>query len=278
MERKCYAKVNLTLDSLLKRDDGYHEIDSIMVRINLFDKLIIKKNKENKFNYETNLPDICALEDNLIYKAWDLLKDRVDENGVDVTLIKIIPLAAGLAGGSTDAAEMIKGLDKLWDLGLTLDEKMSLGKRLGADIPFFFLESNARAQGIGEILTPFTNKLKMKLLLINDGTEISSAFVYKRLGDYGVIDTSEIIEKLHKGEKSAISGFRNVMEDVIFENFPHIREICSRIEDIGAEKALVSGSGASVFGVFTDDKSLEFAYDKLSGKYKFVEKVELVDD
>ena len=83
MERKCYAKVNLTLDSLSKRDDGYHEIDSIMVRINLFDKLIIKKNKENKFNYETNLPDICALEDNLIYKAWDLLKDRVDENGVD---------------------------------------------------------------------------------------------------------------------------------------------------------------------------------------------------
>ena len=118
----------------------------------------------------------------------------------------------------------------------------------------------------------------MKLLLINDGTEISSAFVYKRLGDYGVIDTTGIIEKLRKGEKSAISGFRNVMEDVIFENFPHIREICSRLEDIGAEKALVSGSGASVFGVFTDDSSLDLAYEKLTGKYKFVEKVELVDD
>ena len=143
MERKCYAKVNLTLDSLSKRDDGYHEIDSIMVRINLFDKLIIKKNKENKFNYETNTPNICALEDNLIYKAWSLLKDRVDENGVDVTLIKNIPLAAGLAGGSTDCAEMIKGLDKLWDLGLTLDEKMALGKKLGADFPFFVLVSNA---------------------------------------------------------------------------------------------------------------------------------------
>lgn len=278
MERKCYAKVNLTLDSLYKREDGYHEIDSLMTRISLYDKLIINKNKDNKFTYKSNVSGICPLEENLIYKAWDLLKDRVDDNGVDVTLVKNIPLAAGLAGGSTDAAEMIKALNELWDLGLSQKEMMTYGKSLGADLPFFFLEENARAQGIGEILTPFKNKLKMKLLLVNDGTEISSAFVYKRMADYGVIDNDEIILKLSKGDASAIKDFRNVMEDVIFDAFPHLKEICMRLRDLKAENALVSGSGASIFAVFTDDDLLDKAYEEIKDDYKTVLKVELVDD
>lgn len=278
MERKCYAKVNLSLDSLYKREDGYHEIDSLMTRISLYDKLIINKNKEKKFSYKSNIEGICPLEENLIYKAWALLKDRVDDNGVDVTLIKNIPLAAGLAGGSTDAAEMIKSLNELWDLDLSKEEMMAYGKSLGADLPFFFIEENARAQGIGEILTPFTNKLNMKLLLVNDGTEISSAFVYKRMADYGVIDNDRLISKLSKGDASAIKDFRNVMEDVIFDAFPHLKEICGRLRELGAENALVSGSGASIFGVFTDDDHLDRAYEEMKDDYKTVLKVELVDD
>lgn len=278
MEKKCFAKINLTLDSLYQREDGYHEIDSIMTRINLYDKLIIKRNKENKFNFKSNKEDICKIEDNLIYKAWALLKDRVDDCGVDVELIKNIPLAAGLAGGSTDAAEMIKALNELWDLKMSREEMMDLAKGLGADLPFFFLESNARARGIGEVLTSFTNKLKMKILLINDGTEISSAFVYKRLKDYGEVDNEKIVKGLEEGNSSVIKDFRNVMEDVIYENFPHLLKIRNKLMDLGAENALVSGSGASIFGVFLDDISLDKAYKSLKNDYQKVEKVELVDD
>lgn len=278
MERKCYAKINLTLDSLKKREDGYHEIDSIMTRINLFDELIIKRNNENKFNYIASKDDICDIKDNLIYKVWDILKDRVESFGVDVKLIKNIPVAAGLAGGSTDAAEMIKALNELWDLNMTRDEMMDIGKKLGADIPFFFLESNARARGIGEKLTSFSNKLKMKILLINDGTAISSAFVYKRLKDYGTIDTERIIKDLEEGKTEVIKDFRNVMEDVIYDNFPHLLDIRNRLLDLGAENALVSGSGASIFAVFLEDKALEKAYHTLKYDYQRVLKVGLVDD
>lgn len=278
MIRKCYAKVNLTLDSLYKREDGYHEIDSIMSRIDLYDELIIEKNNKKEFNYTTNIKNLCPLEDNLIFKAYDLLKDRVKDNGIDVRLVKNIPLAAGLAGGSTDASEMIKALNELWDLKLTRQDMMEIGKKLGADIPFFFLEKNARAQGIGEILTPFNNRLKMKLLLVNDGTEISSIFVYKRLKDYGIIDTKSVIDKLENADISAIGDFTNVMEETIFENFPHILDICKDLDENKAINALVSGSGATVFGVYTDENQLDIAYKNLSSKYKFVRKVELIDD
>ncbi|WP_243342977.1 4-(cytidine 5'-diphospho)-2-C-methyl-D-erythritol kinase [Anaerococcus sp. AGMB09787] len=277
MEKNCYAKINLTLDSLYKRNDGYHEIDSIMVRIGLFDKLIINKNENGTFNFKSNV-DLGDLEDNLIYKAYALLKDRVDDQGLDVELVKNIPVAAGLAGGSTDAAEMIKALNDLWELGLSKGEMIKLGASLGADIPFFFLEKAARARGIGEILSPFTNKVNIKILLINDGTEISSAFVYNRLKDYGVIDNEKIIEGLKAGDPYVVKDFRNVMEDVIFENYPHLKEIRDILLDKGAANALVSGSGASIFGVFLDDDFYQRAYEDLKTSYKFCEKVDLIDD
>ncbi|MDO5047187.1 MAG: 4-(cytidine 5'-diphospho)-2-C-methyl-D-erythritol kinase [Anaerococcus sp.] len=278
MERKCYAKINLTLDSLYKRDDGYHEIDTIMARISLFDRLIVNTNEDNKFTYESNTDELGRVEDNLIYKAYNLLKGRVKNRGIDVKLIKNIPLAAGLAGGSTDAAEMIKALNILWDLRMDKKEMMDLGARLGADIPFFFLEKTARARGIGEILTPFTNKLNLKVLLVNDGTEISSAYVYKNLKDYGFIDNERIVRDLIEANYGVIDKFSNVMEEVIFEKFPHLLKIRDSLINLGARKAMVSGSGASIFAIFADEKSLEEAYEKCLGKYKTVMKVDLIDD
>ena len=149
MYRKCFAKINLSLDSLYQRADGYHEIDTIMAPISLYDELIIKPSKDGDFHYSSNIDRICKLEDNLVYKAWDILKNRTKNPGIDVRLIKNIPMAAGLAGGSTDAAEMIKGLNDLWNLSLSKEEMKDIGKILGADIPFFFEESIARARGIG---------------------------------------------------------------------------------------------------------------------------------
>ena len=276
MNRKCFAKINLTLDSLYKRDDSYHEIDTIMARISLFDELEIIPNDRGIFNYSSNLETICPVEDNLIYKAWEILKEKTENPGVDVYLKKNIPLAAGLAGGSTDAAEMIKGLNELWNLNLSKKQMMEIGKKLGADIPFFFENSPARAKGIGEILFPFKNNLDMKILLVNDGTEISSAEVYKKLRDFGHVENDLIVEKLKKGDHSAIFYFENVMEDVVTDMYPHLLDLKYEFLDYGAEVTLISGSGASIFGIFMDDESLEFAYKKMSEKYEFVKKVELV--
>ena len=276
MRRKCYGKINLSLDSICQRPDGYHEIDTIMARINIYDELVVNKNDKGKFNYSSNDVSIGDVGDNLIYKVWDRLKDRTDNPGVDVELTKNIPIAAGLAGGSTDAAEMIKILNDLWELGLTRSDMMSIGADLGADIPFFFTDSPARARGIGEIITPFKNELDMKILLVNDGTQISSADVYKNLEDYGHIENELIIEKLQAGDHSAIFYFENVMEDVVIDLYPHLLDIKYEFLDFGAEICLISGSGASIFGIFKDDESLDFAYERMNDKYGFVRKVDLL--
>ncbi|MDU2583330.1 MAG: 4-(cytidine 5'-diphospho)-2-C-methyl-D-erythritol kinase [Anaerococcus hydrogenalis] len=280
MERKCYAKINLSLDSLFEREDGYHEIDTIMTRISLFDKLKIEKNNINEIRIRTNSKLLSKenIKDNLIYKAWNILKDKVKSPGVDVYLEKNIPIAAGLAGGSTNCAEMILALNDLWNLKMEYKEIFEIGKSLGADIPFFFLKKSARAQGIGEILSEFNINLDMKILLVNDGTAISSNFVYKRLKDYGTIDTEKIIKGLESADKNIVDDFSNVMEDVVYENFPHLLDIKKRIENLGAKKVLLSGSGASIFAVFFDENKLNKVYDSIKNDYKFVEKVSLIDD
>ena len=280
MERKCYGKINLSLDSLYKREDGYHEIDTIMTRISLFDKLKIKENNTNEIKIKTNSKVLSDenIESNLIYKAWSLLKDRVKSPGVDVYLEKNIPIAAGLAGGSTNCAEMILALNDLWDLALKDEEIFEIGKKLGADVPFFFLKKSARAQGIGEILSEFKINLDMKILLVNDGTAISSNFVYKRLKDYGTVETEKIIRGLEDSDKNIVKDFKNVMEDVVYENFPHLLDIKKRLENFGASKALLSGSGASIFAVFFDEDQINKAYQSIKDDYKFVERVSLIDD
>ena len=280
MERKCYGKINLSLDSLYKREDGYHEIDTTMTRISLFDKLKIKENNTNEIKIKTNSKVLSDenIESNLIYKAWSLLKDRVKSPGVDVYLEKNIPIAAGLAGGSTNCAEMILALNDLWDLALKDEEIFEIGKKLGADVPFFFLKKSARAQGIGEILSEFKINLDMKILLVNDGTAISSNFVYKRLKDYGTVETEKIIKGLEDSDKSIVKDFKNVMEDVVYENFPHLLDIKNRLENFGASKALLSGSGASIFAVFFDEDQINKAYQSIKDDYKFVERVSLIDD
>lgn len=281
MIKKCFAKVNLSLDILKKRADGYHDIDTIMARISLYDKLEIKKTGTGEFEYQSNI-DLGHLTDNLIYKAYKKLAplayEKGEDLGVAIKLKKNIPLAAGLAGGSTDCAETIKALNELWDLGLSKKEMAEIGKSLGADIPFFFEEILVRAEGIGEIITPFTNKVKMKLLLINDGTEIASSYVYKRTKTYSHIDNEAIIAGLEKGKSEIIDSFENVMEAVVLRDFPHLNTIKENLLASGASKALVSGSGATVFGIFFDDKALDKAYENLKDSYDFVEKVDLIDD
>lgn len=279
MIKKCFAKINLSLDIISKRVDGYHNIDTLMARINLFDKLEIEKSNDDKFTYKSNI-DLGNLEDNLIYKAYDLMKNLAGDRatGISVNLTKNIPVAAGLAGGSTNAAETMKALNELWNLGLSKKELMNEGAKLGADIPFFFLDRAARATGIGEILVPFSIKTPLKILLVNDGTNISSAHVYKNTKVFGHMDNEKIVNDLKKGEWSVVNCFENVMEDVVLRDFPHLVEIKENILNTGAIKSLVSGSGASIFGIFKDEESLDLAYEELKDSYSLVRKVDLIDD
>ena len=279
MIRKCFAKINLSLDIISKRADGYHNIDTLMARINLFDELEIEETKDGEFAYESNV-DLGKIEDNLIFKAYKAMKDLAGERatGIKIKLRKNIPVAAGLAGGSTNCAETMKALNELWKLGLSRDDLMKEGAKLGADIPFFFLDRAARATGIGEILEPFRIKTPLKILLVNDGTNISSAHVYKKTKLFGHINNKKILEGLEAGDWSIVNDFENVMEDVVLKDFAHLNPIKENLIKNGAIKALVSGSGASIFGVFRDEDRLNRAFENLKDSYNFVRKVDLIDD
>lgn len=279
MIKKCFAKINLSLDIISKRADGYHNIDTLMARINLFDELEIEKSPDGKFTYESNV-NLGNVEDNLIFKAYEVMKNLAGDkaSGIRVKLTKNIPVAAGLAGGSTNAAETMKALNELWSLGLTKNDLMEAGAKLGADIPFFFLERAARATGIGEILEPFSIKTPLKVLLVNDGTSIASAHVYKNTKLFGHIKTGEIAKSLSQGSWDFVDKFENVMEDVVLRDFPHLKAIKENLTDQGGLKALVSGSGASIFGIFKDENALDRAYESLKDSYNFVRKVDLIDD
>jgi len=279
MIKKCFAKINLSLDIISKRPDGYHNIDTLMARINLFDKLEIEKNSDGKFTYESNL-NLGKVEDNLVFKAYEIMKNLAGDKatGIRVKLSKNIPVEAGLAGGSTNAAETMKALNELWGLGLSKKALMEEGAKLGADIPFFFLDRAARATGIGEILEPFRIKPPLKVLLVNDGTNIASAHVYKNTKLFGHINNIEIAKGLEEGSWAVVNDFENVMEDVVLRDFPHLKAIKENLIDKGAIKAIVSGSGGSIFGIFRDEKNLDSAYDALKDSYYFVRKVDLIDD
>ena len=279
MIKKCFAKINLSLYIISKRADGYHNIDTLMARINLFDELEIEKSPDGKFTYESNV-NLGKVEDNLIFKAYEVMKNLAGDkaSGIRVKLTKNIPVAAGLAGGSTNAAETMKALNELWSLGLTKNDLMEAGAKLGADIPFFFLERAARATGIGEILEPFSIKTPLKVLLVNDGTSIASAHVYKNTKLFGHIKTGEIAKSLSQGSWDFVDKFENVMEDVVLRDFPHLKAIKENLTDQGGLKALVSGSGASIFGIFKDENALDRAYESLKDSYNFVRKVDLIDD
>ena len=279
MIKKCFAKINLSLDIISKRVDGYHNIDTLMARINLFDKLEINKTRDDKFSYQDNV-DLGNLEDNLIYKAYEVMKSLAGKKatGIDVKLTKNIPVAAGLAGGSTNCAETMKALNELWELNLSNTDLMELGARLGADIPFFFLDRAARATGVGEVLEPFSIKTPLKVLLVNDGTSISSAHVYKKTKLFGHMDNDKLVRGLEEGSWTIVNEFENVMEDVVLKDFPHLVDIKKNILKHGALMSLVSGSGASIFGIFKDERTLDIAFEALKDSYKFVRKVDLIDD
>ena len=265
---ESYGKVNLALDVLYKREDGYHEINSIMQQISLKDRLVFSDKKEGII-IESNDRDLPLDSSNLVHRAWERLKEISGVNrGIHIKIDKQIPIAAGLAGGSANGAATLKALNTLWDLNLSTEELMAIGKSLGADVPFCILGGTASAKGIGERLTPlkpFKNKF---ILLGNPGIGISTAYAYSKL-DTSVerIDIDNLISCMNNEDLPCVAKrMKNIMEPYIIKENPIIGEIKRSMIKHGALGALMSGSGPTVFGLFDDKEKMLFAQRKLSEK------------
>ena len=268
---ESYGKINLSLDVLYKRNDGYHELNTLMQQVDLKDTLTLKEIKEGII-IECNNSDVPLGSANLVYKAWEKIKERTGVNkGIHIKIDKQIPLASGLAGGSTNGAAVLKGLSELWQLNLGEEELRGIGVEIGADVPFCIMGGTAYAQGIGEKLKklkPFSNKL---VLLANPGIEVSTAYVYNNLvlNKDKRVDIDRLIRYLEEGNlKGLAENMVNVMEEVVVKDHPIISEIKKDMMKYGALGALMSGSGPTVFGIFDDEEKMIYCRNKLSSKIK----------
>lgn len=265
---KAMAKVNLGLDVVRKREDGYHEVRMIMQTVNLYDKLFISVSEEPGIRLKTNLSFLPVNENNLIYKAAKLLIDEFDiKEGVDIQLQKFIPVAAGMAGGSTDAATTLIGMNQLFGLGLSRRQLMEHGVKLGADVPYCVTGGTALSEGIGEILTRLPDVPKGYVLVAKPGINVSTRFVYTnlkldQLKQHPDIDAQmEAIRRQDFVQMAQLMG--NVLETVTIPEHPIVQEIKDFMMEQGAVNAMMSGSGPTVFGLYTNQIQAEKACGKL---------------
>ena len=267
-QRKAYAKINLSLDVTGRREDGYHLVDMIMQTVNIYDELSFERT-DGEIVLESDCGELPLDENNLIYKAIRLIQEECGvTGGLRVFLKKNIPIAAGMAGGSTDCAATLMAMDELYGLKLGTKRLMELGVKLGADVPYCILGGTARAQGIGEKLTRLPNCPTMKLLVAKPDLNVSTKEVYtgldalENLPHHGVDDMVRAIES---GNGSAgAAGLGNVLECLTIPLHPVIREIKDRMLELGAINSLMSGSGPTVFGIYEKDEELQKAYEALA--------------
>lgn len=255
LELKAYAKVNLGLDVIRRREDGYHEVKMIMQTVKLYDQLTMRKNNTGEIRITTNLPYLPVNEKNLVYRVIDLMRKEYQiEDGVDVDLVKYIPVAAGMAGGSTDAAAAFVGMNQMFHLNATQETLCKYAVKLGADIPYCIMRGTALSEGIGEILTPLPSIPVCWFLIVKPTFSISTKYVYENLHlDETTIhpDIDGMIEAIRNHDlKGITSRFGNVLEDVAVKDYPKIVEIKETMLANGAMNSLMSGSGSTVFGIF----------------------------
>lgn len=260
MELKALGKINLGLDVLGKRPDGYHDVRMVMQTIYLYDQITITKRKESGIGLSTNLFYLPVNENNLAYRAAKLLTDEFEiRSGVDIFLEKHIPVAAGMAGGSSNAAAVLYGINRMFDLGLSMEELMKRGVSLGADVPYCIMRGTVLAEGIGEILTPLPPMPRCQIVVAKPPVSVSTKMVYEKIDSRRIVehpDIDGIIEGLKEGDVTKIaSRMGNVLEQVTVEEYPVIDKIKKLMNEGGAKGAMMSGSGPTVFGIFTE-KSL----------------------
>lgn len=269
---KALAKINLGLDVVRRREDGYHEVRMIMQTIQLYDRLDIKRTQEPGIQIQTNLSFLPVNENNLIYKAAKLLMDEFSiTDGVSVKLDKRIPVAAGMAGGSTDAAAMLIGVNRLFSLGLTKRQLMERGVQIGADVPYCIMRGTALAEGIGEALSPLPPMVKCPVLIAKPSISVSTKYVYQnlKLDDTTIHpDIDRLIDDIKaKNLHDIAAHMGNVLETVTIPNYPVIDEIKKHMLSNGAVGAMMSGSGPTVFGLFDDEDTAKKAYKAMRSSH-----------
>ena len=270
IQLKALAKINLGLDVLRRREDGYHEVKMIMQTISLYDELMLKKIKKPEIQLRTNLPYLPTNENNLAYQAAKLLMEEYQiPGGLLIQLEKKIPVAAGMAGGSSDAAAVLWGVNQMYHLGLSRKELMERGVRLGADVPYCILRGTALAEGIGEKLKTLPPMPKCYLLIAKPGISVSTKFVYENL------HVNELETKKHPDVDAMITALRqkdlallsarmgNILELVTIPAHPVIDKIKQEMQKAGALGAMMSGSGPTVFGIFDTQPKARKAYRAL---------------
>ena len=265
---KALAKINLGLDVIGRRENGYHDVRMVMQTIYLYDDVTIRKTENPGIVVKTNLLFLPVNDDNIAYKAARMLIDEFGiESGVEITLEKHIPVAAGLAGGSSNAAAVLVGMNRIFDLKLSQKELMERGVKLGADVPYCVMRGTVLAEGIGEILSPLPPMPKCYILIAKPGINVSTKVVYEKLDSKPIEnhpDIDAIIEGLEENDIYKVAAsLGNVLEAVTIEDYPVIEEIKDAMKKAGALNAMMSGSGPTVFGIFDDKKVAKAAKETI---------------
>jgi len=270
MEIAAHAKINLSLDVLGKRADGYHDLRMIMQTVELHDTVLLSGTKSG-ISMECSSRWVPQDGTNIAWKAAELLMDKKGiKSGISIKIIKRIPVAAGLAGGSTDAAAVLRGMNGLFSLGLDEDELKDLGKQIGADVPYCIRGGTRLAEGIGEKLTDLEDFNGVDIVLVKPNMGVSTAWVYQNLNISEIRqndrpDTGLLIKALMKHDIRGVSqNLRNVLEKVTIPRYGIIQEAKDRLIELGALGSMMSGSGPAVFGIFSDSSTAAVAYGSLT--------------
>lgn len=256
IQMKALAKVNLGLDVIRRREDGYHEVKMIMQTVRLYDRIILEKTQKG-ISMETNLSFLPVNEQNIAYRAAKMLMDEFHiQGGLHINIDKHIPVAAGMAGGSTDGAAVLYGVNKIFELGLTKRQLMERGVKLGADVPYCIMRGTVLSEGIGEILTPVPSLPDCHILIAKPPVSVSTKHVYENLKLDKIErhpDIDGMVEALRMEDLHGVTQrMENVLETVTIPEHPEIQQIKDLMKKKGALNALMSGSGPTVFGIFDD--------------------------
>lgn len=264
---KACAKINLGLDVIGKLPSGYHEVRMVMQTVGIYDVLTLEKAKSG-IVITTDSEELPTDENNLVYKAAKLMKEKYNiQEGVRIHLQKSIPISAGMAGGSTDAAAAMKGISRLFGLEASMEELFDIGVTIGADVPYCVIGGTALAEGIGEKLTPLEMAPECYVLVAKPDISVSTKYVYEHLNISKIVkhpDIDGMVEAISMGSlQGVLDRMENVLETVTIPTYPVINDIKRRMKELGAVNSLMSGSGPTVFGIFLEESTAQAAMEQL---------------
>lgn len=278
---KASAKINLALDVLHKRDDGFHQVEMVMTMVDLADRIELQEMPNDKITLSSQSGYIPLDEKNLAYQAAKLIKGHYQvHQGVHIHIDKKIPIAAGLAGGSSDAAATLRGLNRLWNLGSSAEELQKLGAMLGSDVPFCITGGTALATGRGELLQAIESPPPCWVILAKPPINVSTADIYGKLNAKQIKvhpSTAVVLEAIRtKNLDKLCHAMGNVLEEVTFTIHPVVHQLKKCMENLGAEGVLMSGSGPTVFGIVSKEVKAKRIYNGLRGFCKEVYAVRML--